>query len=288
MEATMKTSTRLQTTVALLTLALIAAQPAHAGEAWRTTGFKTPESVLYDAANKRLVVTNMNGGPGDADGNGYLSLLSLDGTLIKQQWATGMDAPKGMAIVGNRLYVADITRVRVVDLASGALASTIDIAGSKFLNDVTADGEGNVYVTDMLDNAIYRIQGTDAELWLKDDALGTPNGIFADGSRLIVGAWGTGLREDFSTEKPGGLLAVDVGSKAIAPLAEAFGNIDGVVVAGGAVYATDYMTGTLYRYAGGRIEKAAALKIGSADIGTDGATIYVPQMNEGEVVALTP
>src|SRR3954471_12546151 len=61
MEATMKTSTRLQTTVALLTLALIAAQPAHAGEAWRTTGFKTPESVLYDAANKRLVVTNMNG-----------------------------------------------------------------------------------------------------------------------------------------------------------------------------------------------------------------------------------
>jgi hypothetical protein len=48
------------------------------------------------------------------------------------------------------------------------------------------------------------------------------------------------------------------------------------------------MAGTLYRYADGKVEKLAVLKPGSADIGTDGATIFVPMMNEGEVVALKP
>lgn len=274
----------------LLGSAFTASQGADATEAWRATGFKTPESVLFDPVNQRLVVTNMNGGPGDVDGNGYLSLLSLDGKLLNADWATGMDAPKGMAIAGDHVYVADITKVRVVDLSTGALTATIDIPGSKFLNDVTSDADGHVYVTDMFANAIYRIKGTEAELWLKDDGLRTPNGILADGSRLIVGAWGTGLREDFSTKEPGGLLAVDLKSRAVAPLpgAEAFGNVDGVVAEGGAIYATDYLAGTLYRYAGGELEKAATLKPGSADIGTDGATIYVPEMNEGEVVALKP
>ena len=257
---------------------------------WRADGFKTPESVLFDQANNRLVVTNMNGGPGDADGNGYLSLLSADGKLISRNWASGMDAPKGMAIAAGRLYVADITKVRVVDLADGRLVSTIDVAGAVFLNDMTADSRGSVFVTDMLANAIYRIDGDKAELWLKDDALGTPNGIVADDDRLIVGSWGNGMRADFSTEEPGGLLVVDLGSKAVTPLPGAgkVGNIDGVVVAGNAIFASDYMSGTLYRYADGKVERLAVLKPGSADIGTDGATIFVPMMNEGEVVALKP
>lgn len=286
----MTISPRLHTASALLALALVATSAANAGEAWRAAGFKAPESVLFDQTNNRLIVANMNGGPGDVDGNGYLSLLSLDGKLIKQDWASGMDAPKGMAIVGDRLYVADITKLRIVDLASGKLVSTVDVAGSVFLNDMTAGMNGSVFVTDMLANAIYRIEGAKAELWLKDDALAMPNGIAADGERLIVGSWGTGMREDFSTEQPGGLIAVDVKSKAISamPGAGAFGNIDGVVVTGNAVFATDYMAGTLYRYADGKVEKLAVLKSGSADIGTDGATIFVPMMNEGEVVALKP
>jgi sugar lactone lactonase YvrE len=286
----MKISTGLQTTAAFLVLAIFGAQPGEAGEAWHASGFKTPESVLFDKTNNRLVVTNMNGGPGDVDGNGYLSLLTPGGKLITEDWSTGMDAPKGMAIVGDRLYVADITKVRVVELATGKLASTLDIKGAVFLNDVTADGEGSVFVTDMLANAIYRIRGLDVELWLKDDALATPNGITADGDRLIVGSWGKGMRADFTTEQPGGLIAVDRKSKAIAvlPGAETLGNIDGVVVAGGAVFATDYLAGALYRYGGGKVEKLAMLKPGSADIGTDGTTIFVPMMNEGEVIAMKP
>ncbi|WP_245446300.1 hypothetical protein [Mesorhizobium kowhaii] len=107
---------------ALFAIIGIAAAPAaQAGELWRATGLEQPESALFDATNNRIIVSNIVGNPGDADGNGYLSVLSIDGKTVTQHWTDGMDAPKGMAISGGKLYVADITKVRVVDLASGKL-----------------------------------------------------------------------------------------------------------------------------------------------------------------------
>lgn len=272
-------------------LAVISIAPvAQAGEIWRTLGFEQPESALFDTAGSRIIVSNIVGNPGDADGNGYLSVLSLEGKVAAQHWIDGMDAPKGMAISDGKLYVADITHVRVVDLDSGKLLSTIDVPNAVFLNDMTADASGKVYVTDMLADAIYRIDGVKAELLVKDAALASPNGVFADGGRLIVASWGKGMKPDFSTAEPGGLLSIDLATKAIVPLpgAREFANLDGVVVIGDTVYATAYMTGTLYRYkAGGTPGAVATFKPGSADIGTDGKSIiYVPLMNEGDVVAL--
>ncbi|MER8949329.1 SMP-30/gluconolactonase/LRE family protein [Mesorhizobium sp. M0185] len=275
----------------LLALVGIAAAPAvQAAELWRTGGLEQPESALFDAAGQRVVVSNIVGNPGEADGNGYLSILSMDGKLVTQHWTDGMDAPKGMAIDGGKLYVADLTHVRVVDLASGKLTSTIDVPNAVFLNDVTADASGKIYVTDMLADTIYRIDGDRPELFVRDAALASPNGIFADGGRLIVASWGKGIKPDFSTAEPGGLLSVDLATKAVSPLpgAEKFANLDGVVAIGGSIYATAYMTGTLYRYkAGGTPQAVATFKPGSADIGTDGkSTIFVPLMNDGEIAAL--
>ncbi|MDX8432320.1 ATP/GTP-binding protein [Mesorhizobium abyssinicae] len=281
----------MKTLIVSTILAFAAMTPiAEAGEIWRASGFEQPESALFDAANKRIIVSNIAGNPGEADGNGYLSVLSLDGKLVTQHWTDGMDAPKGMALSGGKLYVADITKVRVVDLASGKLVASIDVPNAVFLNDMTADSAGKVYVSDMLADTIYRIDGDRPELFVKDALLASPNGIFADGGRLIVASWGKGIKPDFSTAEPGGLLSVDLASKAISPLpgADKFADLDGVVAIGDSIYATAYMTGTLYRYKdGGKPEAFATFKPGSADIGTDGKTIFVPLMNEGEVAALS-
>ncbi|TGQ29238.1 MULTISPECIES: ATP/GTP-binding protein [unclassified Mesorhizobium] len=281
----------MKTLIVSTILAFAAMTPiAEAGEIWRASGFEQPESALFDAANKRIIVSNIAGNPGEADGNGYLSVLSLDGKLVTRHWTDGMDAPKGMALSGGKLYVADITKVRVVDLASGKLVASIDVPNAVFLNDMTADSAGKVYVSDMLADTIYRIDGDRPELFVKDALLASPNGIFADGGRLIVASWGKGIKPDFSTAEPGGLLSVDLASKAISPLpgADKFADLDGVVAIGDSIYATAYMTGTLYRYKdGGKPEAFATFNPGSADIGTDGKTIFVPLMNEGEVAALS-
>lgn len=278
------------TSAFLVIFGMATAPVAQAGELWRATGFEQPESALFDAANKRIIVSNIVGNPGEADGNGYLSVLSLDGKTVTGHWTDGMDAPKGMAISAGKLYVADITKVRVVDLASGKLVASIAVPDAVFLNDMTSDQSGKVYVTDMLADAIYRIDGARPELFVKDAVLASPNGVFADGDRLIVASWGEGIRPDFSTAEPGGLLSVDLASKVVSPLpgAQKFADLDGVVALRDSIYATAYMTGTLYRYhAGGAPEAVAHFKPGSADIGTDGKSIlYVPLMNEGEVAAL--
>ncbi|TPJ20144.1 SMP-30/gluconolactonase/LRE family protein [Mesorhizobium sp. B2-7-3] len=278
------------TSAVIAAIGIAAAQAAQADELWRATGLEQPESALYDATNGRIIVSNIVGNPGDVDGNGYLSLLSMDGKIVSQHWTDGMDAPKGMAISGGKLYVADITKIRVIDLASGKLIASIVVPNAVFLNDMTSDRSGKVYVTDMLADTIYRIDGDRPELFVKDPLLASPNGVFADGDRLIVASWGKGIKADFSTAEPGGLLAVDIASKAVTPLAGAqnFADLDGVIAIGGTIYATAYMTGTLYRYrTGGGPEAVAHFKPGSADIGTDGKSIlYVPLMNEGEVAAL--
>ncbi|MBZ9989600.1 ATP/GTP-binding protein [Mesorhizobium sp. BH1-1-5] len=280
---------RLIAFTAFAAIAVVSA--AQAGEAWRATGFGQPESALVDAAHNRIVVSNIVGNPGDADGNGYLSLLSMDGKIITRHWVGGMDAPKGMAIAGGRLYAADITKVRVVDLASGKLVETIDVPGAVFLNDMTQDSAGKVYVSDMLADTIYRIDGDKPEPFVKDALLASPNGVFADGGRLIVASWGKGInRKDFSTAEPGGLLSVDLATKKITPLpgAQKFADLDGVIAIGDTIYATAYMTGTLYSYkTGGAPQVVATFKPGSADIGTDGEKIFVPLMGEGEVAALS-
>ncbi|MER9438335.1 ATP/GTP-binding protein [Mesorhizobium sp. M0239] len=280
----------LVTSAFLAVIGIAAAPAAEAGELWRATGLEQPESALFDAANNRLIVSNISGNPGEADGNGYLSVLSVDGRTVTRHWTDGMDAPKGMAIAGGKLYVADITKVRVVDLASGKLVASITVPNAVFLNDMTSDQSGKIYVTDMLADTIYRIDGEQPELFARDAMLASPNGVFADGDRLIVASWGKGIKPDFSTAEPGGLLSVDIASKVVSPLpgAQKFADLDGVIAIGDTIYATAYMTGTLYRYqAGGAPEALAHFKPGSADIGTDGKSIlYVPLMNEGEVAAL--
>jgi hypothetical protein len=114
--------------------------------------------------------------------------------------------------------------------------------------------------------------------------------VFADGSRLIVASWGKGINKaDFSTAEPGGLLSVDLATRKVSllPGVQKFADLDGVVAIGGTIYATAYMTGTLYSYkAAGAPEAVAQFKPGSADIGTDGKHIFVPLMGEGEIVAI--
>src|SRR5882757_231493 len=96
-----------------------------------TEGVATPESVLYDEANDRYLVSNINGKPDEADNNGYISEVSPDGKVVKLKFIAGgvdkakLDAPKGTGIAGGILYVSDITVVRKFDLKTGAARGEI-------------------------------------------------------------------------------------------------------------------------------------------------------------------
>ena len=72
---------------------------------WETTGLKTPELALPVPAEGFAYVSNVAGNPTDKDGNGFISKVSLaDGKIIALEWAKGLDAPKGLALAGGKLY----------------------------------------------------------------------------------------------------------------------------------------------------------------------------------------
>ncbi len=70
--------------------------------------FQVPESVLYYHNSDVLFVSNIVGNPSGEDGRGFISKLSTQGKIINLKWITGLNAPKGMAVFNDKLYVADI------------------------------------------------------------------------------------------------------------------------------------------------------------------------------------
>ena len=111
---------------------------------WETDStLKTPESVLFDAGNKTLYVSNIDGKGDEKDGSGSIGKVSLDGKIIATDWVPGLNAPKGLALVKNILWVADLDELVTIDITKGQITNHIKIPGAIFLNDVAADAKGN-------------------------------------------------------------------------------------------------------------------------------------------------
>jgi hypothetical protein len=156
----------------------------------KVTGFSRPESVLHDEKRDVYLVSNITGGPRDFDNTGFISRVSPSGRILDLKWIAGgvggvtLNAPKGSTIANGTLYVADIDTLRKFDARSGRPLGNVVVPGATFLNDVTSDRRGNVYVTDIgfTTVPVFGPSGTDAIHKL------TPDGelsVFASGNSLL-------------------------------------------------------------------------------------------------------
>ncbi len=179
-----------------------------------TDGLKTPESVLYDAGSNSIFVSNINGQASEKDGNGFISILEIDGKMKNLNWVTGLNAPKGLAIYNGNLYVADIDELVVINIKEGRITDKIKLENAKFLNDVTASEDGTIFVTDMRDNKIYVLENGKLTLWLEDQLISNPNGLWAENGKLYIGT--------------GQILQADIKTKEIQVLVNDCGGIDGI------------------------------------------------------------
>lgn len=259
--------------------------------AWQSENtLQQPESIVYDAERNSLFVSNVNGNPNDADGNGYISQLSLSGDIIEQHWLDGLNAPKGLALIGSTLYVADINELVLIDIANKQIIQRFLAPNAKFLNDVAADSNGNIYVSDMMTNTIHRLSNGQFEIWLHDDQLEAPNGLLVEGNQLIVGSWGN-MTDGFATEIAGHLKTIAIDNKHIESLGNKTpaGNLDGVEADGhGNYYVTDWMAGKLLLVSpSGESHTLIALDQGSADLTVllKQDLVIIPMMLTNKLVA---
>ncbi len=229
---------------------------------WETQrDLRVPESVLYNPSEDIIYVSNIDGKPTEKNGKGFISKVSLSGEILVLKWATGLNAPKGSGIYGDRFYVTDIDELVEIDLKTGSILSRYPATGAGFLNDVTIDNDGNVYVSDMSskNSIIYKLVEKKMTVWLKGPEISRPNGLYAEKSKLILGNSGDG-----------NLKAISFATKEISVIAKIGSGIDGVQSDGkGNYFISDWKGKTSYVTSTGQVTvlmDTTSQKINSADI----------------------
>lgn len=255
-----------------------AAEPHTLDMLWRADNLRTPESVLYYAVGDEafLLVSEIEGDGSAADGQGGIAKMSLSGELLEPDWVRGLNAPKGMAYSDDSLYVADITEVVEISLATGSVLRKIPVPGAVFLNDIAVNSRGELFVSDTRANKIHRIIDGQVETYL--DNVTAANGLKALGSNIIVAAGDT-------------LWLVDA-ERTMLKLAEGFAApADGVeMTAPGEFLVTCWAGLVYYVHNDGRLElliDSREQKINTADLGYDAerGIVYLPNFFQNSVTA---
>ena len=177
--------------------------------------FNGPESVEYDAAGSRYLVSNT--------GNGTIGEMDIVTQTIGT-FATGFTfGPHGLEILGDRVYACDGGRIKGFELASGSQVFDLNLNGM-FLNGLTTDGT-YLYATDFSAQKILKVNpvGSGSFTEFVSNTAGTPNGIVHDpaANRLVVVFWGSNAP----------IKAVSLSDSTVTTLTStALGNCDGVVI----------------------------------------------------------
>lgn len=248
---------------------------------WKTdTVFRIPESTYLDAKNNVLYVSNIDGKSDEKDGKGFISKMTPDGKVTMLQWVAGLNAPKGMGVYKNNLYVADLSRIVTIDIASGKPAFT-EVDGAQFLNDVSIDERGNVYVSDSRNGKIFRFANGKAELYFEDADIKSTNGVLALKEALY-----------FIDFKSGDFYKLDWNKQLTKVGTTATGG-DGIVSVGKNEFIISSWYGEVYFIdANGKTSKlldTKEQKLSSADVGYDAKSkiLYVPTFFGNSVMAYT-
>ena len=261
-----------------------AAEDDRATRVFTIEGLYGPESAKYDAEQDVWFISNMVGEGSAKDGEGYILKVHADDRHNVEIFAAGgrngveLNAPKGMAIHGDTLWVADIDVLRAFSRFDGRPLAMIDLApeGAVLLNDMLVLPDGSLRVTD-------------TGIMMTDKGVLHPGGqkilAIGPGRRVTEVAHGDSLRE------PNGLAWnertkrwVVVGfhpfrsvvyslagtDSARQRLAEGKGKFDGIeMTADGGMLVTSWSDSSVHLFANGHDEQIIRGLAFPADLGAD-------------------
>ncbi len=196
-------------------------------------GFQHPESVcMY---KNYMFVSNIGSSAASQNRDGFITKLDEYGNILEYKYIYGLKSPKGIFAYDNMLYIADLDRVCEFNLETQKQLC-INIKGSKFLNDIVY-ANGSIYVTDTMNDAVYKIdKNNKVELFFSKKGL-SPNGIAflkKTGNFAVV-----------SFDKPSVNIISPNGILLKSSFIKGYNGFDGVCVLNDSVFVSDYKTGAV-------------------------------------------
>jgi hypothetical protein len=220
----------------------------------------TCESVLYDASTGKIYVSNIEGNPTDKDGKGSISIIDKEGKIVNQDWVTGLNAPKGMAISNGKLYVTDIDHLVEIDMETAKISNSYPVEGAEFLNDADAY-DGKIYFTDMNKGLLHVLEGGTVSTISEGNT--SINGVAVDANGKIYGLDGSGLK----------MISSD-GSSSVINSTVTGG--DGLIILGGGNFVASRWAGEIYFVSG----DGETLLLDTKDAGSNTADVgFIPEEN---------
>ncbi len=255
------------------------------------TELQTPYSFVSSQTGNEYFISSINGEPETADNNGFITKLDAHGKIVDLRFIQGgkgnvtLHAPKGLALVDQTLYVADLDTVRGFDINSGKPTAAYSLAegpanGSArvSLTDLVSDGKGLLYGSDQQANRIYKIDLSRRahSTLIADPTLAGPSGlaIHPKSGQIIAVSWDKGKIFEIS---PDGTLTELVSNGFFSGR---FKNLRGVDFdRWGNMYVSDSTTGKVWRMTWDkRFQVIAEYLPAPGDLGIDRANnlILVP------------
>ena len=248
-------------------------------------GFSSPESTIVNKND--LYVSNVGKElkPTLKDGDGFISKLDVNGKIKELHFIDGLDAPKGMGIVGNTLFVADINTLRGFDLSTKKEVFNVVFEGVNFLNDITVKDSNTLFIGASDTSAIYEVNISNKSYKKLMDFTVT-NGLFYEDGILYAAQLGSTTQNMFDGK--GKLYKIDLkDNNKLTQLGNFEGVLDGVTKVGNKVYVSDWGNAKdtgIVRVYDLKTKKESILEtelfMGAADFWVDKKSkkIFMPQM----------
>ena len=192
-----------------------------------------PESIDFDPLNNRYLIANSS--------NGKIMQRTSNGTI--SQFIGGVSPnPYGIEVVGTTVYACCGGKVLGFDLTTGLQVFSVNL-GATFLNGITHDNSGNLFVSDFSAKKIYRIKiATQSFNLFAQNLTQSPNGIIFDApsNSLVFVSWGSSAKIKRCSLADSTVTTI---------LTTSYTNIDGIArKANGDFYISTWGTNSVYKY----------------------------------------
>lgn len=256
------------------------------------TGFNHVESVATDGNFIYAADIGKELNPTAKDSDGQILKLDkkgkiLDAAFVKEK----LDAPKGLAINKEVLYINDIDRLLAIDLKTGMKLYEIDFSkDTSFLNDITVWDNNTLYVSATDKSKLYKVNLVDKSYSeIKTDVtISGINGLFCykKASRIYVNGFG-------SDNKPNGIIGfINLKDNTFTQITTLEGYYDGIFISKDVLYVSNWVAfekkGIIQGigiYNTNRVAKISTSEAisGPADFIIANDQLIVPAMMSGEI-----